>query len=372
MIPHEPGLLAAPGLLLGADQWLEGLEGPAWLVDASDWTVRLVNRPALAWLGLGPAQCLGQPAEALLPGLEDQVFWSELRAGHPGQLASDTEVPRPEGLAQVHRRIVPLGAPARAYLVTVQDRSQEARAAAERETLLAELRATLESTADGILVTDLAGRVRAFNRRFAQIWGIPEDLLVDRNDAALAGWMKKSVVDGDAYERRLAALQQATLLATTERLELLSGQVVERVTRPLWSRGRPNGRVYSFRDLTDRLAADQRIEEMALTDALTGLPNRRQLSERVEAAAQRSRHEGRSFALLVVDLDRFRQVNDTLGHEVGDRVLLDVSGRIQGCLRAADVLARIDGDQFALLVHDADAAAAEARSEEHTSELQSH
>ena len=104
----------------------------------------------------------------------------------------------------------------------------------------------------------------------------------------------------------------------------------------------------------------EQTEEQSLTDALTGLPNRRQLSERVEAAAQRSRHEGRSFALLVVDLDRFRQVNDTLGHEVGDRVLLDVSGRIQGCLRAADVLARIDGDQFALLVHDADAAAAEA------------
>jgi diguanylate cyclase (GGDEF)-like protein len=78
------------------------------------------------------------------------------------------------------------------------------------------------------------------------------------------------------------------------------------------------------------------------------------------AAAESVRRAGEGFALLVVDLDRFRHINDSLGHDVGDRVLMDVAQRIQGCLRQDDDMARLGGDQFALLVRPADAAAAEA------------
>jgi diguanylate cyclase (GGDEF)-like protein len=80
----------------------------------------------------------------------------------------------------------------------------------------------------------------------------------------------------------------------------------------------------------------------------------------VAAAAESVRQGGQGFALLVVDLDRFRHINDSLGQDVGDRVLMDVAQRIQGCLRQDDLLARLSGDQFALLVRPADAAAAEA------------
>ena len=243
--------------------------------------------------------------------------------------------------------------------MVVSDRSASKRAEDEREQLVAELQATLESTADGILVTDLAGRIRAFNRRFAQTWGMPEDLLHAHQDDAVHDWMQRCVVDADGYRRRLQGIQQAALLSDTDRLVLHSGRVLERVTRPLWCRGRA-GRVYSFRDLSEQLAAQHRIETLSLTDALTGLPNRRQLSEHVARASQRSRREGGSFALLLVDLDRFRHINDSLGHEAGDRVLVDVARRIRGCMRAQDLLARTGGDQFALLVEDADRTVAEA------------
>jgi diguanylate cyclase (GGDEF)-like protein len=136
--------------------------------------------------------------------------------------------------------------------------------------------------------------------------------------------------------------------------------VLERVTRPLLRGGRPQGRVWSFRDLTERIATEERIEELALHDSLTGLPNRRGLAERVGAASAAARRDGGSYALLVIDLDRFRQINDSLGHDVGDRVLQTVAERITGCLRADDVLARLSGDQFAVLVSPADAPAAEA------------
>jgi diguanylate cyclase (GGDEF)-like protein len=79
----------------------------------------------------------------------------------------------------------------------------------------------------------------------------------------------------------------------------------------------------------------------------------------VAQASARSRRDGSSFALLLIDLDRFRQINDSLGHDAGDRVLIDVAQRIKGCMRAEDLLARTGGDQFTLLVEGADAAAAE-------------
>ena len=239
------------------------------------------------------------------------------------------------------------------------DGSAQRRAEDERERTVAELQATLESTADGILVTDLLGRIRAFNRRFATTWGIPDDLLKAQQDDAVHDWMRRSVVEPEAYQRRLQAIQDATLLSTTERLTLHSGQVLERVTRPLWCRGQAMGRVYSFRDLSEQLAAQQRIEELSITDTLTGLPNRHRLAEHVAQASQRSRQEGTRFALLLIDLDRFRHINDSLGHETGDRVLIDVAQRIRSCMRSDDLLARTGGDQFALLVEGADTAAAE-------------
>jgi diguanylate cyclase (GGDEF)-like protein len=166
--------------------------------------------------------------------------------------------------------------------------------------------------------------------------------------------------DGVAYDSRLRALAQATLGCASDRLELHNGRVLERVTRPLLCRGRPLGRVWSFRDLTERIASAERIEALALSDSLTGLPNRRRLAERVNEAGATAHRDGHSFALMIVDIDRFRQINDSLGHDVGDRVLQGVAERVQGCLREGDLLARLGGDQFALLVQPADAKAAEA------------
>jgi len=344
---------------------IECLPHATWVVDLRTLRVVAVNRPAAALLSQPHEALLGQRADHLVATPEDMVYWDEAATGRAASLRSETVVCTAAGhTVHVERCIAPMtlgggGSPSHC-VVTLIDHSHRQQAEEEREELVAELQATLESTADGIFVTDLAGRVRAFNRRFAQLWGVPEDLLHDRNDGAISDWMRRSVVDPEAYERRLASVQAATLLSTTEQLKLHSGQVLERVTRPLWSRGRPHGRVYSYRDLTDRIAADQRIEELSFSDALTGLPNRRQLADKVADAASRSRRDGKGFALLVVDLDRFRQINDSLGHDTGDQVLLEVARRIQGCLRADDMLARMAGDQFAVLVHDADASAASA------------
>ena len=94
----------------------------------------------------------------------------------------------------------------------------------------------------------------------------------------------------------------------------------------------------------------ERIRHQALYDPLTGLPNKRLLEERVTSAFGARRRSGDSFALLMVDLDRFKNINDSLGHEVGDRLLCDVAERLKGVVREDDTLARLGGDEFAILL----------------------
>jgi diguanylate cyclase (GGDEF)-like protein/PAS domain S-box-containing protein len=351
---------------------LDALGEPAWLVCARRLVVLAINAEARALLGQGEAALLGQPADQLIATPEDMAYWDEVRGATDlagvGTLQSQTVLVDAAGrLVQISRRIQPLAASAAApdggpppLLVTVHDRSEAQRELDERELLISELQATLESTADGILVTDLAGRIRAFNRRFAQIWGLPESLLTERQDEAVYEWMRRSVVDPEAYSRRLSQIGEATLLQASERITLHSGQVLERVTQPQNCRGRPCGRVWAFRDHTELVNAGQRIEALASTDALTGLLNRRQMSQSVTDAIRQARRSAGALSLLLLDLDRFKQINDSLGHEIGDRVLLDCADRLKSCLRQGDVVARIGGDQFALLLHGVDSRGAEA------------
>ncbi len=344
---------------------LEGLPHAAWVVALPTQRVAAANGAAARLFNRPAEGLLGEAALALAVSPEDLAYWSAADQGDVGVLQSDVLLALPEGRSlHASRSIRPLAvtvgqAPAH-VLVMLVDQTAEHRIEAEREGLVAELQATLEATADGILVTDGAGGILAFNRRFAELWGMPLEMLQQREDAAVKAWMARNVTEPEAYAQRLHALQQAVLINATDRLVLHTGQVLDRVTRPLLRAGRAQGRVWSFRDLSERVAAQERIEELTLHDALTGLANRRNLSERVASAAEAVRQGGPGFALLVVDLDRFRHINDSLGQEIGDRVLMDVAQRIQGCLRQDDILARLGGDQFALLVRPADAVAAEA------------
>ena len=336
---------------------LDALGEPAWIVEPAHLAVCAVNDEALALLGRDSAQVLGQAADSLIATPEDLAYWDEVRAGQAEPLCSDTSLVDGSGrLLQVTRRIRrldDLGAGPH-YLVALQDRSDVLRQQAERERLVSELQATLESTGDGILVTDLAGRISAFNQRFAQMWGLPAELLTTRNDTAVQDWMRRSVVDPAGYTRRLAAIDQASLTESTERVELLSGQVLERVTHPQCIQGRTIGRVWAFRDRTELVQAGQRIAQLTTTDPLTGLANRRRLAELLGLAIQRSRMPSNRLALLLLDLDRFRQVNEGLGQPTGDRVLRDTAERLKACMRRGDVLARLGADQFALLLAGAD------------------
>jgi diguanylate cyclase (GGDEF)-like protein/PAS domain S-box-containing protein len=113
-----------------------------------------------------------------------------------------------------------------------------------------------------------------------------------------------------------------------------------------------------FIDITKRRRAELALEHQALHDALTGLPNRALLNDRLLQTLRSTRREPGRFALLLMDLDRFKEINDTFGHHWGDLVLRDVAGRLRGVLRQSDTVARLGGDEFAILLPKADAAGA--------------
>src|SRR5262249_38074281 len=103
-------------------------------------------------------------------------------------------------------------------------------------------------------------------------------------------------------------------------------------------------------DITDRKQATEQIEFNAYHDALTGLPNRAFLKERLSLALAQAQRYGRGLAVMFLDLDHFKLINDTLGHSAGDLMLQEISARLRVCLREDDVVARVGGDEFILLL----------------------
>ena len=286
------------------------------------------------------------------------AFWQEAACGATDGVESHTWVRRADdSLVSVHRRVshIRLQGERAVFMVVMHDRSLECRAEDELADRLAELSATLESTQDGILVTDNAGRIRNFNQRFAVMWEVPEGLLTQRDDDAILSWMLRRVTEPAEYMRRLSVIDGSPQMHASDTITLLSGVVLERVSLPQCSRGQTIGRVYSYRDISERLEANRRIDMLSHTDALTGLPNRRALIGRIEYALALAERDAVPFALMFLNLDRFKHINDTLGHGLGDRVLSEVGERLVATLRQVDTVSRLGADEYVLLVHQGDA-----------------
>lgn len=113
-----------------------------------------------------------------------------------------------------------------------------------------------------------------------------------------------------------------------------------------------NGTVLSLRDVTEHKHLEEELGRLAFQDSLTGLPNRAWFMERLDQAVARARRHGASAAVLFVDLDGFKEVNDTYGHDAGDAVLVQVAERLRGCVRQEDTIARLGGDEFLVLIED--------------------
>lgn len=214
------------------------------------------------------------------------------------------------------------------------------------------LAATLESTADGILVVDERGRIVSFNRRFAEMWQIPHDVISSRDRFAATAHVLSQLSDPAAFTKKAVELESTPEVESHDVLEFRDGRLFERHSLPQRIDDRVVGRVWSFSDVTKDRELRAELTRQAFHDALTGLPNQSRFRARVDRAMERIELSGGALAVLFIDLDDFKTVNDSLGHLVGDDLLVAMSNRLLTCLRPKDTAARLGGDEFAVLIED--------------------
>jgi len=210
------------------------------------------------------------------------------------------------------------------------------------------LQSILESTADGLLVVDHDGRIVSYNNRFAQLWGAPLAVMASGDEALLAHAMGQ-VRHPSAFLARVRELNAQADTEAFDTIEFADGRVVDRYSAPHRLEGRPVGRVWSFRDITERRRAEERIQYQAYHDALTGLPNRLLLRDRLTQAIRHAKRHHLLLAVMFVDVDHFKLINDTLGHAIGDRLLQGLAERFLPCVREDDSVARMGGDEFTFM-----------------------
>jgi diguanylate cyclase (GGDEF)-like protein/PAS domain S-box-containing protein len=220
----------------------------------------------------------------------------------------------------------------------------------EVRNMLSMLQATFDATADGILVLDPKGDFVTSNRLFGEMWGIRSDLLQRGREREAAKAALAQVEDPGSVLEKIAAIQSSSRTRSSDVVKLRDGRFLECVSMPQLIAGQNVGRVWSFRDITDRVLVEERIRHHAYHDSLTGLPNRALFKDRLARDLGQARRAGSNTALLLLDLDRFKTINDTLGHAAGDKLLIEVAKRLQSRKREGDTIARLGGDEFIFVV----------------------
>ncbi|MFT3847954.1 MAG: EAL domain-containing protein [Propionivibrio sp.] len=210
-----------------------------------------------------------------------------------------------------------------------------------------------ENTADAVMITDVAHDIVAVNRGFQLITGYSQEEALGRNASLV-----KPVIDGrDAYETIVRSLAeqrrwQGEILNRRKNGEVFPVEMT--VTAVVGRSGLVERHVAVFNDVTFRKAAEEEIRKLAFYDTLTRLPNRRLMLDRLGRALTSSARHHRHGALMLIDLDNFKTLNDTLGHDVGDQLLLEVANRLQSCIRKGDTVARMGGDEFVVVLEELD------------------
>jgi len=217
---------------------------------------------------------------------------------------------------------------------------------------------------EGIIITDTQGGILNVNQAFCRITGYSRVEVLGKNPSML----KSQRQEPEFY---------TTLWHDLTKFGHWSGEI--------WNR-RKNGEVYAellnisavrdehgtvrqyvglFSDISVRKAVEDRVRQLAFFDALTELPNRRLLADRMDQAMLLNQRSGHYGALMFIDLDNFKPLNDTHGHATGDLLLIEVARRLKACVRHVDTVARIGGDEFVVLLSELDAQAGTARQQAH-------
>jgi diguanylate cyclase (GGDEF)-like protein/PAS domain S-box-containing protein len=255
-------------------------------------------------------------------------------------------------LFEAEIRVRVISGPEGLFLLEARDISKfvkSAEALREREE---RLQGVLASVAEGIITVDEQGVIESANPAAERMFGYAKGKLVGLHVSKLMG----SGLDDEPADQFASYLVDKAKLAgrsvesTGYRAEGGHFPLEISVAELRYSKGRLFTGI--LRDISERKENEERIKRLAHHDTLTGLPNRNLLNDRITHALARVRRHGGRMAVLYVDLDKFKPINDTLGHEAGDAVLREVARRLNHCVRSSDTVSRVGGDEFVVVVEE--------------------
>lgn len=220
----------------------------------------------------------------------------------------------------------------------------------EREEKLKSMSRALEQSNDSIIITNHRGIIEYVNQAFEKFTGVKsKDILGAQSstllkqtldDEAEVRKVQEQLKDGRTIQRVLARKQEDNNILYEEK-----------TIAPIRnSRGMISHYISTGKDITERVLFESKLHKLAHYDLLTELPNRTLLQQFLENAIEQAKREFNSIALITIDLDHFKKINDSLSHDIGDKVLLAISKRIHSSLRGGDLLARLGGDEFAIII----------------------
>lgn len=226
---------------------------------------------------------------------------------------------------------------------------QDVTATRQAEEALELYASIFKHSGESILVSDSENRIVAVNPAFTRHTGYTLDDVRDKNPQILAS----GHTPRETYQTLWACLNESGFWQGE-----LSDRRKDGTTYPKWASisvirneaGKVTHHIASFTNISERKAAEERIHQLAHHDVLTGLLNRFSLENRLEQALLSARREGEQLAVMFIDMDHFKLINDTLGHHLGDLLLVEVAKRLQTCVRESDIIARLGGDEFIVVL----------------------
>ena len=221
----------------------------------------------------------------------------------------------------------------------------------QAEVSIRKLSSAIEKVADSIFITDADGVIEYVNNAFVIVTGYAREEAIGQSPRII----KSGSHDDKFYAHIWESLRRGEVYRNVIVNRRKDGQLYhEAVTiTPLAdTEGNITHYITSGKDMSESIQAQERLHHLAHHDVLTGLPNRMLFVERLKHALQRASHRKRAVAVMFIDMDRFKMVNDTLGHEAGDQLLQAMAKRLRTCVREGDTIARFGGDEFAGLLND--------------------
>ncbi|MCW8886467.1 MAG: EAL domain-containing protein [Motiliproteus sp.] len=240
---------------------------------------------------------------------------------------------------------------------SVRDMTQQRYLQRQQQRTLSLLEATLESTSEGVLALSQKGSVINYNQKFVDLFHVPEKQLMSGTGKRVLPYILEQLQERSEFMDMIRDSYQLSEKTSSKVLELNDGRMFECHTQPQILNGEAVGRVWNFRDVSEYFKVmdelrdkEHRLAHLAHHDPLTGLANRLLFMDRLEHAIYKAQRSKEQLALFFIDLDRFKSINDSLGHMVGDILLKSFCDRLSGAVRQVDTIARLGGDEFTLIL----------------------